>query len=235
MYDPLNFKLTDIQIALLRSGTFEQSSIVLYPEEIELLNTRSNPKRKNEFLGVRQLRNQLKIKSPILYQPNGSPYFSAVELSLSISHTKDFIALGSAIFPIGIDIEQKDRDAARIINKFAREDEKLLGVDNPKKWYVQLWCAKEAIYKLVGLANLSFKNEIHVQTKLKKEETIILNAIVQQGSQKHEIEVEIHETIDLHMAVAKFKAAPWGSCQVLSPNVWAPRPKWIEHPFLHKL
>jgi phosphopantetheinyl transferase len=208
MYDPLDFKLTDIQIALLRSDAFDLSAVVLYPEEIEILNTRSNPKRKNEFLGVRHLRNKLKIKSPILYQPNGSPYFSAVERSLSISHTKDFIALASAGFPIGIDIEQNDRDAGRIINKFAREDEKFLCVDNPKEWYLQLWCAKEAIYKLVGLGNLSFKNGIHVQTRLKKEETTILSAIVQQGTQKHEIEVQINETIDLQMAVAKFKAAP---------------------------
>ena len=208
MYDLFNFKLPDFQFALLRSDAFDPGAVVIHPEEIELLNTRSNPKRKNEFLGVRHLRNQLKIKSPILYHSSGRPYFSANELALSISHTKDFIALASAVFPIGIDIEQKDRDAARIINKFAREDEKVLCTDNPKEWYLQLWCAKEAIYKLVGIENLSFKNEIHIQTRQKEEETTFLSAIVQRGTQKHEIEVQIRETSDLHMAVANFKAAP---------------------------
>jgi phosphopantetheinyl transferase len=208
MYDLLNFKLPDFQFALLRSDAFDPGAVVIHPEEIELLNTRSNPKRKNEFLGVRHLRNHLKIKSPILYHSSGRPYFSANELALSISHTKDFIALASAVFPIGIDIEQKDRDAARIINKFAREDEKVLCTDNLKGWYLQLWCAKEAIYKLVGIENLSFKNEIHIQTRQKEEETTFLSAIVQRGTQKHEIEVQIRETSDLHMAVAHFKAAP---------------------------
>ena len=208
MYDRFNFKLPDFQFAVLSSDAFDPGVVVVYPEEIELLNTRSNPKRKNEFLGVRHLRNQLKINSPILYHSNGRPYYSASELALSISHTKEFIALANAGFPIGIDIEQKDRDAGRIINKFAREDEKVLCSTEDKDWYLQLWCAKEAIYKLVGLDNLSFKNEIHVHTRQKEAETIFLSATVHQGTQKHEIEVQIRETIGLHMAVAKFKPAP---------------------------
>lgn len=208
MYDLFNFKLPDFQFALLSSDAFDLGAVVIYPEEIELLNTRSNPKRKNEFLGVRLLRNQLKINSPILYHSSGRPYFSANELALSISHTKDFIALASAAYPIGIDIEQKDRDATRIINKFAREDEKVLCSTHDKEWYLQLWCAKEAIYKLVGIENLSFKDEIHIHTRQKEEEATFLSATVQRGAQKHEIEVQIRETIDLHMAVAKFKAAP---------------------------
>lgn len=208
MYDRFNFKLPDFQFALLSSDAFDPGAVVIYPEEIELLNARSNPKRKKEFLGVRHLRNQLKINSPILYHSSGRPYFSTNELALSISHTKDFIALANAGFPIGIDIEQKDRDAARIINKFAREDEKVLCTDNPKEWYLQLWCAKEAIYKLVGIENLSFKNEIRVHTRQKEEGTTFLSAIVQQGTQNHHIDVQIRETSDLQMAVALFKAAP---------------------------
>ena len=208
MYDRFNFKLPDFQFALLSSDAFDPGAVVIYPEEIELLNARSNPKRKKEFLGVRHLRNQLKINSPILYHSSGRPYFSTNELALSISHTKDFIALASAVFPIGIDIEQKDRDAARIINKFASEDEKVLCTDNPKEWYLQLWCAKEAIYKLVGIENLSFKNEIHIHTRQKEEETTFLSATVDRGTQKLEIEVQIRETTDLHMAVANFKVAP---------------------------
>ena len=123
MYDRFNFKLPDLQFAVLSSDAFDPGAVFIYPEEIELLNTRSNPIRKKEFLGVRHLRNQLKIKSPILYKPNGCPYYSAVEQALSISHTKDFIALANARFPIGIDIEQKDRDAA---HKQRLEDAKKL-------------------------------------------------------------------------------------------------------------
>jgi phosphopantetheinyl transferase len=208
MYDRFNFKLPDFQFALLRSDAFDHAAVEIYPEEIELLNTRSNPKRKNEFLGVRYLRNQLKIKSPILYQPSGRPYFSTVNLALSISHSKDFIALASSAVSIGIDIEEKDRDAARIINKFASEDEKVLCTDNPKEWYLQLWCAKEAIYKLAGRENLSFKNEISILSRQNEEDCVYLNALVNPGEQQLEIEVRLYQTAELHIAIANFKVAP---------------------------
>jgi len=207
MYDFIDFKLPHFQFALLKSDSFDFEATELYQQEIELLNIRSNLKRKIEFLGVRHLRNQLNIKSPILYHHSGRPYFSALEKALSISHTNEYIALSCAAFPIGIDIEQKDRDATKIINKFAIEDEKNLCADQPKEWHLQLWCAKEAIYKLLGLENLSFKNEIHIHSRQKKEETTFLGAIVHQGTQKHEVEVQIRDTINLQMAVAYFKVA----------------------------
>jgi phosphopantetheinyl transferase len=206
MYVLFDFKLPHFQFALLKSDSFDNEAAVLFEQEIEHLNKRINPKRKNEFLGVRYLRKELNINSPILYHDSGKPYFSQADQALSISHTKDYIALAIAKFLIGIDIEQKDRDATKIINKFAREDEKNLCAD--KDWHLQLWCAKEAIYKLVGLENLSFKNDIRITFWQKKKETTCLSATVQQANQRHEIEVQLHTTNELHIAIAFFKAAP---------------------------
>ena len=208
MYDLFEFKQPNLQFALLKADSVDLEATVLFSTENALLNTRSNPKRKKEFLGVRYLRNQLNINSPILYHPSGKPYFPSSEQTLSISHSKDYIALASAAFPIGIDIEQKDRDAAKIINKFATEDEKVLCQNDPHVWYLQLWCAKEAIYKLVGIENLSFKNEIHIHNKQKEEETTFLSATVDRGTQKHEIEVQLRQTTELHLAIAYFKVGP---------------------------
>ena len=207
MYDLFNFKFPDLQIAILKIDSIDPEATVVFPEEYSDVQARSNPKRKNEYLGVRYLRNQLDISSPILYHRNGRPYFSAVEKALSISHSKDYVALALAAFPIGVDIEQRDRDAARIINKFAVEDEKILCTHDPNQWYLQLWCAKEAIYKLVGIENLSFKNEIRIRSRRQKEHSTFLSATVDQATQKHEIEVQLHETTVLHIAIAYFKVA----------------------------
>ena len=206
MYDLFDFKLPHFQFALLKTDSFDHEATALFEQEIEHLNIRLNPKRKNEFLGVRYLRNQLNINSPILYHDTGKPYFSQVDLALSISHTKAYVALASAAYLIGIDIEQKDRDATKIINKFALEDEKILC--NDKEWHLQLWCAKEAIYKLLGLENLSFKNDIRIIDRQKKKETTYLSAAVHQANQKQEIEVQLHETNELLIAIAFFRAAP---------------------------
>ncbi len=208
MYDLLDFKLPHFQFALLKSAAFDPEATVLFEQEIEHLNKRLNSKRKNEFLGVRYLRNQLNINSPILYHDTGKPFFSKADQALSISHTKDYIALAIAAFLIGIDIEQKDRNATKIINKIATEAEKNLCTDDTKEWYLQLWCAKEAIYKLVGLENLSFKNDMRITSRQKKNETTCLSATVHQGKQRHEIEVQLQQTNDLHIAIAFFKAAP---------------------------
>jgi 4'-phosphopantetheinyl transferase EntD len=88
MYDLFDFKLPHFQFALSKTDSFDHEATALFEQEIEHLNIRLNPKRKNEFLGVRYLRNQLNINSPILYHDTGKPYFSESPLALSISHTK---------------------------------------------------------------------------------------------------------------------------------------------------
>lgn len=208
MYDHFDFKQPSLQFALLKSALVDLEATVLFSAEIALLDIRSNPKRKKEFLGVRYLRNQLNINSPILYHPSGKPYFSSIEQALSISHSKDYIALACAAYPIGIDIEQKDRDATKIINKFASEDEKVLCPNNPQVWHLQLWCAKEAIFKLVGIEQLSFKNEISILTRREEQETTYLSAKVHTKGSALEIEVQLRQTSELHLAIAYFKAGP---------------------------
>jgi hypothetical protein len=61
---------------------------------------------------------------------------------------------------------------------------------------------------LVGIENLSFKNEIHIHTRQKEEETTFLSATVDRGTQKHEIEVQLRQTTELHLAIAYFKVGP---------------------------
>jgi len=208
MFELIDFKLPNSQFAIARSDSFDASKIELFPEEIEQLEYRSNPKRRNEFIGVRYLRNQLIINSPILYRQNGSPYFSRHEHALSISHTQDYVALACAQFPIGSDLEQKGRDAAKIIKKFAQEDEKNLCTEGATEWYLQLWCAKEAIYKLVDIENLSFLNEIQICDRQKDADVLNLFAKILKEGHEAEITIQIRETSELYLALAYFKAAP---------------------------
>ena len=106
-YYHFQFNNPEFEIAILHMDSIELDSTVLFPSEIVHEQLRSNTKRKKEYLGARYLRNSLNINSPILYHPNGKPYFSDIELSLSISHTSTQIALAFAKFPIGIDIEDR--------------------------------------------------------------------------------------------------------------------------------
>ena len=83
MYDLFTFKLPDFQFALLSSDAFDPGVVVVYPEEIELLNTRSNPKRKNEFFTHQVLRQAL--------------ICTVLKGSLCLSHTAQVLFCGAAV------------------------------------------------------------------------------------------------------------------------------------------
>jgi 4'-phosphopantetheinyl transferase EntD len=207
-YDHFQFNNPEFEIAILHMDSIELDSTVLFPSEIVQEQLRSNTKRKKEYLGVRYLRNSLNINSPILYHPNGKPYFSDIELSLSISHTSTQVALAFAKFPIGIDIEEKHRDTAKIINKFAVDDEKNLFKINQKNGFLQLWCAKEAIYKLVDLEHLSFKDEIRILGHQEMNGVVYLSAKILREMPDAEIQIQIRETTHHYIAIAYFRSLP---------------------------
>ncbi|MGE0536997.1 MAG: beta-ketoacyl synthase N-terminal-like domain-containing protein [Pirellulales bacterium] len=74
---------------------------------------------------------------------------------ISLAHTDTtFVALASAV-PVGIDLEPADGRAAEIITHFATESgaailESLSAVQPDEFWPTRLWCAKEAVGKLLG-------------------------------------------------------------------------------------
>ena len=86
---------------------------------------------------------------PIDYKENGEPYFTQCNLYLSISHTKNYVAVAVAPFKIGIDIEYTSNRVLRITEKFlnANEQQQLLQSQEPASLALLYWCCKEAFYK----------------------------------------------------------------------------------------
>jgi len=79
-------------------------------------------------------------------------------LYVNLSHTDSIVAVVLAPFPVGVDIELADRDAARVISRVASQFEVELahqGVfatnGKPLDPNIALWSAKEAAAKAVGL------------------------------------------------------------------------------------
>lgn len=83
------------------------------------------------------------------YKENGEPYFTQCDLYLSISHTKNYVAVAVAPFKIGIDIEHTSDRVLRITEKFLNHTElaELTNTSNPAPTALLYWCAKEAMYK----------------------------------------------------------------------------------------
>lgn len=118
----------------------------------------NNPTRQKERLAARLLIEALCGKFlPISYRPNGEPYFLDSDLHLSISHTKNYVAVAIAPFRIGIDIEHTSDRVLRITEKFLNPEElEILTLNNPAETARLFWCAKEALYKKLATDEPNF-------------------------------------------------------------------------------
>ena len=210
----IDFQMSSLQLVYMNSSSVNEHSIILLEEEAEQFKSLSNDKRKVEFLGVRFLRNSLDINEPVKYLSSGKPYLSQLQHPISISHCSKYIALAICAEPVGLDIELLGRDTSRIINKFISEGEKILYKNDLTDGALELWCAKEAVYKLYGLQGLAFKDEITIFNRKEQGELILLEGKVQRNIPKREFIVRIAKENDLLIAVATFIAAPSDSCQV---------------------
>lgn len=99
--------------------------------------------RQREWLATRALLRQTPYKEKkILYHDNGQPYLT--DRHISISHTKEYVAIAISEEPIGIDIERKERNAQGVARVILQQHEiEETAVDE----MLQMWVVKEAAYK----------------------------------------------------------------------------------------
>ena len=95
----------------------------------------------------------------------GKPHIAQSTAYISISHTRHWGAAAlSTKAPVGIDIELPKMKIQRVARKFLHADEAWAQADVGK--LTQVWCAKEALYKLHGRKQLAFAEQLQVQKPL---------------------------------------------------------------------
>jgi phosphopantetheinyl transferase len=180
------------EIYLCKKAAWKLDSINLFDKEYESFFALSNLKRQNEFLGVRHLRNQYNSALEIGYSEQGKPFFIDSSKHLSISHSKNYIALAISYNCIGIDIEECDERIFRVANRFLSNSEKLILDLNSCEQLTIAWCVKEALFKLNDSIRIDFKKDIQIK-EIKANSTV--SAIMKQNSQWIEKELK-YEAID---------------------------------------
>ncbi len=143
----------------------------------------TNPGRRLEWLAVRVLLKEFYPSPPsIIYKDNGKPFFANCPDKISISHSGKMvaIALNSEETP-GIDIERLHPRILKIANRFTGEKEKeYLGANPSIEQLTIVWGAKEVMFKVYSLGEVSFKTELMLQPfKLSTEG--ILNGFIYKG------------------------------------------------------
>lgn len=138
----------------------------LPPAELKALDAFSYEHRKKEWLAARILTEQLSAEknTRIIYDEYNKPYLQSSKIHISLSHSHNLLAVILDDGPTGIDIELIKPKILAIKEKFMAPAE--LGSLHPDNLAEQLtvyWCAKEALYKLYGKKELTFKENLPVE------------------------------------------------------------------------
>ena len=133
-------------------------------EEISFIRSESLRRQK---LAVRALLDEMfEDKVYLSHHDNGKPYIENSVTNISITHTEKYVAvILNDNEDVGIDIESLARDFSSVEKKALSEDE-IEDLEEDEKRNGQLaiyWCAKEAIYKMLGQYDVNFAEQIEVE------------------------------------------------------------------------
>ena len=115
-------------------------------------------KRKREFLASRLLLNEIQPNQKITYNKYGAPEIKNGN-HISISHSKNLVAIIVSKQKVGLDIEQISKKPLRLSSKFISEDS-CLNLSEEKATLI--WCLKEAVFKWHQKGNIDFINDIKI-------------------------------------------------------------------------
>ena len=124
--------------------------------------------RQKEWLATRLLlKEMLGHEAIIHHHPNGTPFLSETEQKqISISHTKDFVAimLTDATQTAGIDIEYRSERVRKVRSRFLNaEEEQFIDPAHETEHLLICWCAKETLYKIINRQEVDFCRHLHIQ------------------------------------------------------------------------
>jgi Phosphopantetheinyl transferase len=135
-------------------------------EYLPFLEQCKSESRKIEWLATRAtLKALLGDEAIISYHPNGAPFLKDSPYSISISHTKGYVAVmlteGKTA---GIDIEHISERARRTQRRFINEQEAVsIDNDNEINHLLIHWCAKETLFKIISQEEVDFLKHLHVE------------------------------------------------------------------------
>ena len=115
-----------------------------------------NEFRKWQINAVKLLYNELDPNNEMI-SINGIPYAKNGGY-ISISHTKDIVAMITANYKCGIDIEKRDRNTLKIKHKFLHPNDFIL--KEIKEDSLRIWCMKEVLFKIKKDSSIKFKDHL---------------------------------------------------------------------------
>lgn len=131
---------------------------------VDFLQVVTSPVRILERIAVRVLlKTLLGEEKTINYYPNGKPYIEDQSINISISHTKDYVAVILSQSPLlGIDIEYISDRVKRIRSRFI-SDLEYIDPENEVTHLLLHWSGKETMYKALSREKIDLKENFHIK------------------------------------------------------------------------
>ena len=171
-------------------------------EEISYIKSESLRKQK---YAVRALLDAMFEETVYLsHHDNGKPYIENCVTNISITHTENYVAMIlNDNQEVGIDIESLSRDFSAVEKKALSEDEiddlEDDGTDRNEQLAIY-WCAKEAIYKMLGQYHVNFAEQIEVERFRPRDDGELEATFIGKDGYEEEYELS-YMTFDNHVLV----------------------------------
>jgi 4'-phosphopantetheinyl transferase len=151
---------------ILETDDWFRKHVHLTEDETRHLHLIRNETVRKQWLACRIILSELlpDADREILYNAHGKPFLKDQGIHISLSHSGEFAAaIVSAQSPVGIDIEKEGPRILRVAGRFMTpgELENARGEHFREKLYIH-WCAKEAVYKMLGDPELNLFCDIIV-------------------------------------------------------------------------
>jgi 4'-phosphopantetheinyl transferase len=172
MAAPVFLQLNDDCTVLLRPISEDeptlQAGLTLTVSEQEDLGSIRHPAQRIEWLACRVAIRELVDQQGLPYlglqkDEFGKPHLVNLPWFISLSHTGGWAA---AVLhrsrPVGIDIEPIRDQFQRVVPRVLSNEE-IFHAQGDSGRLAVYWCAKEALYKLYGKRNLTFREHLHVE------------------------------------------------------------------------
>jgi len=156
----IEFGGTDTRIYIAEEGEGRILFNLLNEKEKNMVFSKKTPRNQlQEALKIYALK-ELKLADKIEYTDSGKPYLTTGG-HISISHSGRAVAITTAPFPVGVDIQEHDNRMFSLAAKFLNREDYLPTPDTGEALHC-IWTAKEAVYKACGRARISFSKDIKI-------------------------------------------------------------------------
>ena len=163
------------------------------PEDLAVVAKFASASRRAEALAWRAVvRRELGSEVAISYDEFGAPEVNISDQYISVSHSRDFVAVMFADRPCAVDVEDSQRDFRRVASKYLTAEEQALA--EQYDLYGAMWCAKEAMYKYYRRGGINFLRDTIIKEYRPEDDTLVTLLMGEM------LEVRLHRDGDLIIA-----------------------------------